>query len=65
VTFADHGWIGLFQTQDTDGDGLNDAAEFQMEALDFDWQTSQPAMVANSCLLGRITTLPVCFQHGF
>lgn len=36
---------GLSSTQDTDGDGLNDAAEFQMEALGFDWQVSQPAMV--------------------
>jgi alpha-tubulin suppressor-like RCC1 family protein len=38
---------GLSSIQDTDGDGLNDAAEFQMEVLGFDWQTSQPAMVAN------------------
>ncbi len=38
---------GLSSTQDTDGDGLNDAAEFQMEVLGFDWQTSQSAMVAN------------------
>jgi hypothetical protein len=36
---------GLSSTQDSDGDGLNDAAEFQMEALGFDWQVSQPAMV--------------------
>jgi alpha-tubulin suppressor-like RCC1 family protein len=36
---------GLSSTLDTDGDGLNDAAEFQMEALGFDWQVSQPAMV--------------------
>ena len=32
-------------TQDTDGDGLNDAAEFQMAALGFDWQVSQPSLV--------------------
>jgi alpha-tubulin suppressor-like RCC1 family protein len=38
---------GLSATQDTDGDGLNDAAEFQMEVLGFDWQTSQPALVSN------------------
>jgi alpha-tubulin suppressor-like RCC1 family protein len=37
---------GLSSTQDTDGDGLNDAAEFQMEVLGFNWQTSQPEMVA-------------------
>jgi len=36
---------GLSSTLDSDGDGLNDAAEFQMEALGFDWQVSQPAMV--------------------
>ncbi len=36
---------GLSSTLDTDGDGLNDAAEFQMEALGFDWQVSQAAMV--------------------
>lgn len=32
-------------TQDTDGDGLNDASEFQMAALGFDWQIAQPALV--------------------
>jgi len=32
-------------TQDTDGDGLNDAAEFQMAAYGFDWKVSQPAFV--------------------
>lgn len=37
---------GLSMTQDTDGDGLSDALEFQMEALGFDWQNSQPALVA-------------------
>ncbi len=36
---------GLSSTVDTDGDGLNDAAEFQMEALGFEWQVSQPALV--------------------
>lgn len=36
---------GLSSTQDTDGDGLNDAAEFQMEALGFNWQASQPTLV--------------------
>ena len=35
-------------TQDTDGDGLNDASEYQMAALGFDWQVSQPALV-NTC----------------
>jgi len=32
-------------TQDTDGDGMNDASEFQMAALGFDWQVSQPSLV--------------------
>jgi hypothetical protein len=32
-------------SQDSDGDGLNDASEFQMAALGFDWQASQPALV--------------------
>lgn len=39
--------VGLSTAQDTDGDGLNDAAEFQMEALGFDWQTSQVPLVNN------------------
>jgi hypothetical protein len=33
-------------TLDSDGDGLNDWAEFQMAALGFDWEVSQPALVA-------------------
>jgi len=37
---------GLSLTTDTDEDGLNDAAEFQMEALGFNWQLSQPELVA-------------------
>ena len=32
-------------TQDTDADGINDASEFQMALLGFDWQVSQPALV--------------------
>ena len=36
----------LSTNDDTDGDGLNDAAEFQMAALGFDWQVSQPALVS-------------------
>ncbi len=30
---------------DGDGDGLNDASEFLMSSLGFDWQVSQPALV--------------------
>ncbi len=36
---------GLSSTEDTDGDGLNDASEFNMAALGFNWQVSQPALV--------------------
>ncbi|MCX6875208.1 MAG: choice-of-anchor D domain-containing protein [Verrucomicrobia bacterium] len=36
---------GLSFTTDADGDGLNDASEFQMAALGFDWQVAQPALV--------------------
>jgi hypothetical protein len=35
----------LFSTNDTDGDGLNDVAEFQLGTLGFDWQVSQPNQV--------------------
>jgi len=31
---------------DTDGDGMNDAAEFKLAALGLDWTTSQPSLVA-------------------
>jgi hypothetical protein len=33
-------------TDDTDADGLNDASEFQMATLGYDWQVSQPALVS-------------------
>ena len=36
---------GLDFTADTDGDGLNDGAEFQWSALGLDWQVSQPSLV--------------------
>lgn len=36
---------GLSFTSDTDGDGLNDAAEFNLSALGYDWQVSQPTLV--------------------
>lgn len=35
----------LSYTEDSDGDGLSDAAEFDMAALGFDWQVSQPELV--------------------
>jgi len=37
---------GLLFTNDTDGDGLNDASEFQLAGLGFDWEVSQPALIA-------------------
>lgn len=36
---------GLAYTQDSDGDGLNDASESQLAALGFDWQVTQTALV--------------------
>jgi hypothetical protein len=38
--------FGLSEANDTDGDGLNDAAEFSMSALGFNWQSAQPSLVA-------------------
>ena len=38
--------VGLDFSTDTDGDGLNDATEFQLAALGFNWQVSQPALVS-------------------
>ena len=32
-------------TQDTDGDGMNDAAEYLLSSLGFDWQTNQADLV--------------------
>ncbi len=32
--------------QDTDSDGMNDAAEFLLATLGFDWQVSQPTLVS-------------------
>lgn len=32
-------------SNDSDGDGLNDASEFLMAALGFNWQISQPSLV--------------------
>src|SRR5262249_51591878 len=54
---------GLSFTTDTDGDGMSDAAEFQLAALGFDWQASQPALVnayfANANNNGLYTTAQV------
>ena len=37
---------GLTYTEDTDGDGMSDATEFNLAALGFDWQVSQPSLVS-------------------
>jgi len=36
---------GLTSNNDSDGDGMNDASEFQMSALGFDWQVNQVGLV--------------------
>jgi len=38
--------LPLSFTQDADGDGMSDAAEVQLAAQGFDWQVSQPGLVA-------------------
>jgi uncharacterized delta-60 repeat protein len=52
--------LELSFTQDTDGDGMSDAAEVQLAAQGFDWQVSQPALVnayyANANEAGLYTT---------
>ncbi len=37
---------GVSFTDDTDGDGLNDASEFKMSALGFNWLVPQPGLVS-------------------
>jgi hypothetical protein len=37
---------GLSAMEDTDGDGLNDAAERKLSGLGYDWQVAQPELVA-------------------
>jgi hypothetical protein len=58
----------LSANDDTDGDGLNDAAEFQMAALGYDWQISQPALVGtlftHSNLAGLYTQAQVHALHA-
>lgn len=51
-------------TEDSDGDGLNDASEYQMRDLGFDFQTAQPGLVET--LFSRLHgTLPNLNQAGF
>lgn len=58
----------LSPNDDTDGDGLNDAAEFQMAALGYDWQVSQPALVGtlftNSNFAGLYTQGQIRTLHA-
>jgi hypothetical protein len=55
--------FGLSTSNDSDGDGLNDAAEFKMTALGFDWQLAQLQLVAslfdNASTAGLHTTSQV------
>lgn len=44
--------LTLSNTQDSDGDGLSDADEFQLAGAGFDWEKSQPGQV--SSLLGYV-----------
>ncbi len=52
--------LALSFTQDTDGDGMSDAAEVQLAAQGFEWQVSQPGLVAtyygNANGMGLFTT---------
>ena len=51
--------FGIGKDRDTDVDGLNDAAEYLMKDLGFDWKTPQPALVAvlrsNAAVAGYFT----------
>jgi hypothetical protein len=53
----------LSQSQDTDGDGMNDASESLLAALGFDWQVSQPSLVtayySNANVAGLYTAAQV------
>ena len=48
---------GLTADLDKDGDGLNDAAEFGMSGLGFDFRVAQPALVES--LTGNATFVPL------
>lgn len=55
-------------SDDTDGDGLNDAAEFKLADLGYDWQVSQPALVntllSNANFAGLYTQSQVQTLHA-
>lgn len=44
-------------TTDTDGDGLNDASEYNMATLNFNWELSQPALA--SAYLAQVARTPL------
>ncbi|MFZ9937109.1 MAG: choice-of-anchor D domain-containing protein [Luteolibacter sp.] len=52
--------FGISTALDSDGDGLNDEAEYRMSALGFDWLTEQPQLVSalmdNASAAGLHTT---------
>lgn len=54
---------GLSSTTDTDGDGMSDAADYNLASFGFDWQASQPVQVgtyfANANSAGLYTTSQV------
>ncbi len=54
----------ILTTRDTDGDGLNDAAEFQLASLGFDMNLSQPAQV-NAMFSNLNVALPNLNAAGF
>jgi hypothetical protein len=39
--------FGIGTNLDSDGDGLNDAAEYSMSGLGFDWRSAQPGLVGS------------------
>jgi DNA-binding beta-propeller fold protein YncE len=57
----------LSTSHDTDGDGLNDAAELEMAALGFDWQVGNPSLVSaltsNTDLAGLYTASQIQTLH--
>ena len=65
-TFAIQG-RALSHDEDTDTDGLNDASEFEMAALGFDWQVAQPELAntyyASANGAGLFTTSQVQALH--
>ena len=58
----------LSHAEDSDGDGLNDASEFRMAAMGFDWETAQSALVntyyAAAAGAGLLTESQIQAQQG-